>query len=77
MAAFISVLALDFVFFEPLYSLSIAGPEDILTWLFFSIVAVTAAGLASRLRQQMLLARSRAKTTADLYAFSRQLAGIV
>jgi two-component system sensor histidine kinase KdpD len=77
LAAFISVLALDFFFLQPLYSLSIARPEDILSSLLFSIVAVTTSGLASRLREQMLLARSRAKTTADLYAFSRKLAGIV
>jgi two-component system, OmpR family, sensor histidine kinase KdpD len=77
LTAFISVLAFDFFFLEPLYSLSIASPEDILSLLFFSIVAVTTSGLASRLREQMLLARNRAKTTADLYAFSRKLAGIV
>jgi two-component system sensor histidine kinase KdpD len=77
LAAFISVFALDFFFLQPVYSLSIASPEDIISLLFFSIVAVVTSGLASRLREQMLLARGRAKTTADLYAFSRELAGIV
>jgi two-component system, OmpR family, sensor histidine kinase KdpD len=77
LAALISVLALDFFFLQPLYSLSVARPEDVISLLFFSIVAVVTSGLASRLREQMLLARSRAKTTADLYAFSRKLAGIV
>jgi two-component system sensor histidine kinase KdpD len=77
LAAFISVFALDFFFLQPVYSLSIANSEDIISLLFFSIVAVVTSGLASRLREQMLLARGRAKTTADLYAFSRELAGIV
>jgi len=77
LAALISVLALDFFFLQPLYSLSVARPQDVLSLLFFLIVAVVTSGLASRLREQMLLARNRAKTTADLYAFSRKLAGIV
>jgi two-component system, OmpR family, sensor histidine kinase KdpD len=77
LAALISVLALDFFFLPPLYAFGISNPEDILSLLFFSIVALVTSGLASRLREQMLLARSRAKTTADLYAFSRKLAGIV
>jgi two-component system, OmpR family, sensor histidine kinase KdpD len=77
LAALTSGLALDFFFLPPLYAFGISNPEDILILLFFLIVAVFTSGLASRLREQMLLARNRSKTTADLYAFSRQLAGIV
>jgi two-component system, OmpR family, sensor histidine kinase KdpD len=76
LASFTSVLAWDFFFLPPLYSLRIARPEDILGLLFFSFVAVTTSGLASRLREQMLVARNREKTMVDLYAFSRSLTGI-
>ena len=50
--AVISVFAFDFFFLQPLYSLSITNPQDILSLAFFSIVAAVASGLASRLRQQ-------------------------
>jgi two-component system, OmpR family, sensor histidine kinase KdpD len=76
-AAVASALALDFFFVLPFYTLWIADPEDILSVLFFSIVAAFISGLASRLRYQMLLARDREKITADLYSFSRKLTGIV
>lgn len=76
LAAFTSVLALDFFFLQPLYTLRIARPEDVLGLLFFSFVAATTSGLASRLRVQMLLARNREQTMGDLYAFSRRLTGI-
>ena len=76
LASFTSVLALDFFFLPPLYSLRIARAEDFLGLLFFSFVAVTTSGLASRLREQILLARNREKTMGDLYAFSRRLTGI-
>jgi two-component system sensor histidine kinase KdpD len=72
----ISVLILDFLFIEPIYSLRIYSTEDIITLTFFLVVAVVASRLAARLRQQMLLARSHAETTASLYAFSRELTGI-
>lgn len=75
LTAVTSGLALDFFFLPPLYRWSIADPEDILSLIFFSIVVAFTSGLASRLRNQMLLARNRAKTTADLYTFSRKLAG--
>jgi two-component system, OmpR family, sensor histidine kinase KdpD len=72
----LGVLALDYFFIEPLYSLTIYSTEDIVTLAFFLVVAVVASGLATRLRQQMLLARRHAETTANLYGFSRELAGI-
>jgi two-component system sensor histidine kinase KdpD len=43
---------------------------------FFLVVAVIASNLAGRVRDQVLTARSRARTTEALFAFSRKLAGI-
>ena len=42
----------------------------------FSIVAVIVSNLTARTRTQVLTARLQAKTTAELYAFSRKVAGI-
>ena len=43
---------------------------------FFLIVAIIVSNLTARTRSQVVTARSRAKTTAELYAFSRKVAGI-
>jgi two-component system, OmpR family, sensor histidine kinase KdpD len=72
-----SVAALDFFFLPPLYSFTIDTPEDALLLAFFAIVAVTSSSLASRLREQMLLARQRAEMTAELYRFAGKLAATV
>jgi two-component system sensor histidine kinase KdpD len=75
-AALASVLAYNFFFIPPLYTLTVADPENLLTLFFFLIVAVIVSNLTARTRSQVLTARARAKTTAELYAFSRKVAGI-
>ena len=52
------------------------GSENVLALFFFLIVAVIVSNLTARTRTQVFTARSRAKTTAELYAFSRKVAGI-
>src|SRR5712671_5432756 len=76
-ACIVSVLAYNFFFLPPLYTFTIADPENVVTLFFFLIVAVITSNLAASMRSQAVTARSRAKTTAALYAFSRKLAGIV
>jgi two-component system sensor histidine kinase KdpD len=75
-AAIASVLAYNFFFLPPLYTLSVADPENVLTLFFFLIVAMIVSNLTSGTRRQMVSARARARTTAELYAFSRKIAGI-
>jgi two-component system sensor histidine kinase KdpD len=75
-AAFASVLAYNFFFLPPLYTFTVADPENVLALFFFLVVAVIVSNLTARTRSQILSARSRAKTTAELYAFSRKVAGI-
>ncbi|MGC2203838.1 MAG: sensor histidine kinase KdpD, partial [Stellaceae bacterium] len=75
-AAVASVLGYNFFFIPPLYTLTVADPENVLTLFFFLIVAVIVSNLTARTRSQVLTARARAKTTAELYAFSRKVAGI-
>ena len=75
-AAIASMLAYNFFFLPPLYTFTVGDPENVLALFFFLIVAVIVSNLTARTRSQILTARSRAKTTAELYAFSRKVAGI-
>jgi two-component system, OmpR family, sensor histidine kinase KdpD len=73
----VSVLAFNFFFLPPLYTFTIADPENVVALFFFAIVAIIASNLTARVRAQAIGARQRAKTTEDLYQFSRKLAGAV
>jgi two-component system, OmpR family, sensor histidine kinase KdpD len=75
-AAIAGMLTYNFFFLPPLYTFSVAEPENVLALFFFLIVAVIVSNLTARTRTQVLTARARAKTTAELYAFSRKVAGI-
>jgi len=74
-ASLLSVCAYNFFFLPPLYTFTIADPANVLALVAFMIVAVIASNLASRTRDQAITAAKRANTTAELYAFSRKLAG--
>lgn len=76
-ACLASVLAYNFFFLEPLYTFTIDDPENVVALFVFAFTAVVASNLAARVRAQALSARARARTTEDLYQFSRKLAGIV
>ncbi len=75
-ACVFSVMAYNFFFLPPLYTFTIADPENVVALVFFLLVAVIVSNLTAAGRQQIVSARARAKTTAELYAFSRKLAGI-
>jgi two-component system sensor histidine kinase KdpD len=75
-AAIASMLAYNFFFLPPLYTFTVADPENVLALFFFLIVAIIVSNLTARTRTQVVTARLRAKTTAELYAFSRKVAGI-
>ena len=75
-ASLLSVLAYNFFFLPPLYTFTIADPENVVALVFFSIAAVIAGNLAASVRAQAVTARTRARTTHDLYQFSRKLAAI-
>lgn len=75
-ASALSVLAVNFFFLPPLYTFTISDPENIVALFFFLVVAFIASNLTANVRSQAMVARRRAKTTEDLYLFSRKLAGI-
>jgi two-component system sensor histidine kinase KdpD len=75
-ACAVSVLAYNFFFLPPIYTFTIADPENVVALFFFLIVAVIASNLAARARNQLVAARGRARTNEELFAFSRKLAAI-
>jgi two-component system sensor histidine kinase KdpD len=76
-AALLGMLCFNFFFLPPLYTFTIAAPENIVALSFFFITAVFASHLGARIRDQAVVARHRADITQMMYQFSRQLAGIV
>ena len=75
-ACLISVLSYNFFFLPPLYTFTIADPENVVVLFFFTVVALIASNLAARVRAQAIAARERARITEELYLFSRKLAGV-
>jgi two-component system, OmpR family, sensor histidine kinase KdpD len=75
-ACVFSVLAYNFFFLPPIYTFTIADPENVVALFFFLIVAVIASNVAAGARSQLVTARSRARTNEELFAFSRKLAAI-
>ena len=72
----LSVLAYNFFFLPPIYTFTIADPANVIALVAFLIAAVLVSNLAAHTRSQAKTAADRAKTTAELYAYSRKLAGI-
>ena len=73
----LSVLCFNFFFLPPLYEFTISDPANVMALLLFMFVAVGASALAARTRSQTESARREARTTAELYAFSRKIAGVI
>ncbi|MFL5282210.1 MAG: DUF4118 domain-containing protein [Rhodopila sp.] len=73
LACLLSALAYNFFFLPPLYTFTIAEPENVVALFFFGVVALIASNLAARMRAQALTAQVRARTTDELYQFSRKL----
>src|SRR4029077_11356245 len=69
-------LAYNFFFLPPLYTFTIADPENVLALFAFLVAAVIGSNLAAGTRAQAVAARARARTTEELLAFSRKLAGV-
>jgi len=69
----LSFLAYDFLFIPPIWSLTIERQQDVLTLLFFLLMAWLTGNLASRQRRQLeALRQTQAETTA-LLELSRKL----
>jgi two-component system sensor histidine kinase KdpD len=75
-ATLLSIVAYNFFFLEPLYTLTIEDPQNVVALIFLLLVAVIASQLAAQSRAQAEAARRQAASTAALYGFSRKIAGI-
>lgn len=76
LASVFSVMAYNFFFLPPVYTLTISNPAHAVALLFFLVAALLASNLAGRARDQVNAARQRTRTTEALYAFSRKIAGV-
>ncbi|GIL37810.1 sensor histidine kinase [Roseiterribacter gracilis] len=76
-ACVLSVGAYNFFFLPPIYTFTITEPENIVALFFFFIVAVLVSNLSARQRMHAVSARRQARIQAELYAFSRKIAGVV
>jgi two-component system, OmpR family, sensor histidine kinase KdpD len=74
LACIVSTLAYNFLFLPPLYTFTIADPENVVALFFFAVAAVIVSNLTARVRAQAITARARARITEELYLFSRKLA---
>jgi two-component system sensor histidine kinase KdpD len=75
-ASLAASLLYNLLFLPPLYTFTIADPTNVAAFFFFIVMAVIVSNLAARVRTQALVATNRARTTEQLYSFSRKLAGI-
>jgi two-component system, OmpR family, sensor histidine kinase KdpD len=74
-ASLLSLIVYNFFFVEPVFTFTVANPQDILALVIFLITAVLTSNLAARVRNQAEAAKHREARTAALYALSRQIAG--
>ncbi|MBS0526359.1 MAG: sensor histidine kinase KdpD [Proteobacteria bacterium] len=73
----LSILCFNFFFLPPLYQFTITDPANVVALFFFMFVAILASALGTRTRAQAEAARREARTNAELYAFSRKIAGVI
>ena len=72
-AAFLSALAYNFLFIDPVHTFTITAPHEVFALFVFLTVAIIAGGFASRIKEQAKVARVRATALQSLYDFSRKL----
>jgi two-component system sensor histidine kinase KdpD len=75
LASVAASLAYNFFFLPPVYTFTITDPTNIAAFFFFMLIAILVSNVAARVRTQADTAIGRIRTTEQLYAFSRKLAG--
>ncbi len=71
--AVLSFLTYDFLFIPPNFSFAIQREEDVLTLLFFLMMAALTGNLAARQRRQLQALRDTQEETSELLDLSRKL----
>jgi two-component system sensor histidine kinase KdpD len=75
LASVAASLSYNFFFLPPIYTFTITDPTNIAAFFFFMLIAILVSNVAARVRTQADTAIGRIRTTEQLYAFSRKLAG--
>ncbi|MGT2435502.1 DUF4118 domain-containing protein [Bradyrhizobium betae] len=75
LASVAASLAYNFFFLPPVYTFTITEPTNVAAFAFFMLIAFVVSNVAGRVRTQADTAIGRIRTTEQLYAFSRKLAG--
>ncbi|WP_374368975.1 DUF4118 domain-containing protein [Dongia sp.] len=75
-ASFLSTLAYNYFFLEPVHTFTVADPSNVIALFFFLMVAILTSNLTARVRAEARVSRQRAASTAALYNFSRKVAAI-
>jgi two-component system sensor histidine kinase KdpD len=75
LTSLIASLAYNFFFLPPIYTFTITDPTNVIAFFFFMLIATLVSNVAARVRTQADTAISRIRSTEQLYAFSRKLAG--
>lgn len=73
LAATLGLLAWDFFFIEPIYTITIDRPRDLITAIVFAIIAVLTGTLAGQVRQAARAAAARIEGLRRIGMFSRKL----
>jgi len=74
-ASVLSLLVYDFLFVEPVLTLTVDKPHDLVLMCVFLITSVLVSHLTARARDEAEGARRREVRTSALYAFARHIAG--
>lgn len=76
LASLVAILAWDYFFTEPYFSLELSSERDVFTLIFFMIVALIVSGMTAHIRQQNFHLSEFASKNAHLYAFIQGLGKI-
>ena len=74
-ASLASFAAYNFFFIPPIYTFTVAQPQELLALLIFLAVAVLAGSLTGRIRDQREMVVKNAEVTESLFDYSRKLSG--
>jgi two-component system sensor histidine kinase KdpD len=74
-AAVLSSLAINFFLTAPLYTFTIADPNDVWAIFLFLLVGIVVSAIAAHTRTLTLIARNQSAESAQLQAFARDIVG--
>jgi two-component system, OmpR family, sensor histidine kinase KdpD len=75
-ASLLSTACYNFFFIPPIFTFTVADPSQVLALIFFCVAAGLTSTLTVRERLYAETAREQARTTTEMFAFSRKLAGV-